>query len=439
MSKLTATAFLLWSAAGISCAHVSRKPAQFSAKSDPTTCREAFDVSLDLEPVRLGREQQLRDFSMVLAVVAEKFPAMIQDFMARAADHPACEDERNVKNFAAEIQYRLDYVFTRIDQFGNEDQVALALKESSLPMQYIAQLCPPAELKERLNKKNAEYENLSRQLDPRFEALKHEFEKAFTMLKDLRRDYAHFQATRKAAKCAPLPVPVWRKNLNRSLVRIGVNFGHGSGFYVAAPDGRFLVTASHVTGLSTINAEQDVQLSSSETNIKKKDPLRDVFYLEPGYVDQGRDITFKKIKTSGPFIPVVKTGERPELNQKFYLTGFPSVSGGKLLGLQCLFKGFSDGPQGKDVFYAMECPGRPDIKGMSGGAAVGSDGRVWGVVVSTQTYTSFAYVAPLSSDEAGNLKLGIQQNFISDLCYDRHDIEPHRCQVMPNMYEENVP
>ena len=66
-------------------------------------------------------------------------------------------------------------------------------------------------------------------------------------------------------------------------------------------------------------------------------------------------------------------------------------------------------------------------------------GRVWGVTSVSEPYTSTMRVIPLSASADGKPKMNIQKVFISDDCYNTFEYQPHRCQVMPNMYQKDVP
>jgi hypothetical protein len=80
------------------------------------------------------------------------------------------------------------------------------------------------------------------------------------------------------------------------------------------------------------------------------------------------------------------------------------------------------------------------MHGVSGGSMLDEKGRVWGVNSVSEPYTSTIKVIPLSAGHDGQPRVNIQKVFVSDDCYNPFEYQPHRCQVMPNMYrEKDVP
>jgi hypothetical protein len=206
----------------------------------------------------------------------------------------------------------------------------------------------------------------------------------------------------------------------------------GTGFFVRTVSGRVLLTAAHVSDLSTQVPLRREYLGEGSARFES-------FELVPGRVDQDRDISYTPVKTSGVNLELVGDNEIPKVGEKIFVTGFPGARN-ELFIYECRMEGF--GPsfrERKNTSYRLDCPGRPDIRGASGGPAFGEDGRVWGVNSSQTDYGSTVFVAPVSTSRDGNIRFGIQQQFVSDFCYSERASFPETCQIMPNQYEKNIP
>jgi hypothetical protein len=268
----------------------------------------------------------------------------------------------------------------------------------------------------------------------------------------LRGEYADFKNSRRPRKCGKAVYP-WVKAVRAASVNLLVDenanrFGmEGTGFYFSTRDGRFLATAAHVPDLD-VRDDTSRMLSQILANGKTRSKTMK-FSIEPGLFDAGRDVSLKPADgRRGPSLPVVGEDESPELGQRFYVTGFPASGHDKFQVVRCTFLGYSprlpDEQNGqvrpqKDAAYKLRCPGAGDLHGASGGALVDERGRVWGINVSSEPATSSFHAMPISLNASGKLNIGIQKVFLSDLCYNALEFVPHRCQVMPNMYDKDIP
>jgi hypothetical protein len=264
-------------------------------------------------------------------------------------------------------------------------------------------------------------------------------------LNQLRGEYFKWKGTRAAKNCGPANY-AWLPAAAEASVLLRSKSEEGSGFFVNTQSGRYLVTAAHVSepkiepaidAKGTRGAQPMMQMilpgGKASKNVR--------FDIVPGMIALNGDITLAK-QEKGPGLELVGQDEVPQLGQRFYVAGYPAFAGDKFQVLRCTFYGFGprlgDGNQ-TEGSYLLRCPGAGDMHGISGGPMIDERGRVWGVNTVSIAYTSSLGVAPLAQNKSGEPKIGIQQVFLSDQCYTPFQYEPHRCQVMPNMYGKDVP
>lgn len=480
----------------LACAHLGRGPAQVKNVRAPLTCSEVFKLAFDLPGMQKQFEVDLQAAVYVREYLDTRYSASIRDFMRRSSRSTSCDDELNVENYAKDIQARIDEVKKTIEdvnekspmiQFvdgpivrqanAGEQLACLGTCEelnknlpfdkapncselchmnsqlrdlffNSIPLQNLTRYCFLGADAKNSGQRSSEFVSLIkqnipaaaemvRQNLPAAEQSKRDYQATEAGLSELQAEYVEFKKARIATRCAPL-ISTWKANVEQATARLTSDFSSGSGFYVRTLQGRFLVTAGHVSKVGPTIPQSE--LSAFSLHGTKYQKSKETFAGNTGSIDLGRDIIFRPAVGTGAALSVIGDTKIPKLGQKFYISGFPGVADKKFTTYACSFVGFGPRLSGeKDAAYVVECPGRPSVAGISGGPAVDEQGRVWGVISSQSRFTSYIFIAPLSADAGGKLKIGIWQTFVSDLCLKNLNSQIGRCEIMPNLYEESVP
>jgi hypothetical protein len=482
----------------IACTHFAkREPAQVVRFEGQPTCEMVTAGAFNVSMVDEGISIEERAWERAGHYLKEQFPAMIRAFMEKAAQDTSCEVENDVPRFEADIKYRIEFLngsiksstgpasvlgFAHSALFTDAtfaDQLACyGICSASRARPTCAKTCgvtqafndlywtspaphvlsgvcfgdvTPQDRDEKQKKFisdfNAARDNLAGYLKSKLPMLEAALAEKTSLRDDLMKlqaEYKIFVAQRKPRKC-PVIEAAWAKKVRKSTIRLQRHSSLGTAFYVKAPSGRFLVTAAHVVGLDTSSPSGDSTVMTSEKGglVTKRSGKVETFSIVPGMHDKERDINFKNAPGKGEALEVARADEIPHVGQKFFVNGFPGVAEGKYMTYECTFIGFGPAmPDRKDVAYELDCPGRPELGGISGGPAVDENGKVWGVNSAAPKYSSHFSVAPLSVGTDGLLKIGIQQVFLSDNCFSLNgagSTEPHRCQIMPRQLEESIP
>lgn len=491
MKSLNSWFYLLF--ALVACAHSpTRGPAQVRSRS--LTCDDVIEKLFDTASVKAQIEAAHRVVEAVEYHIGQQFPAQIREFMEHANSSPTCEDERLVPLYANDLRNRIEYLSSSLevakgsdtpiallrsslfternfaDQMacfsacGAKDSSRISSKKNSCgdeckitegfrdfygqygPVQFLSRICfleassipDQVAFSSKFNSAKAPFYEYLESSRAQFERYIPLLQGLKSRLLSLQTDYRRFQESRKAATC-PVTVYPWEKQVRKNVMFLSQGRERGSGFFVKTKHGRNLVTAAHVSNL-TLGAPVK---ESRMANVVPADRLKAAkveFVLAPGLHDTENDVTIKHVNENGNGLEVVQSDQVPEVGQKFFINGFPGALGRKYLSFQCTFKGFGQAMVNRKEFaYIFDCPGLPNISGMSGGPVVDEEGRVWGVNSSTTTYDSRMAATPLSVSANGELKSGIQKIFLSDDCYDAHEMVKRRCQVMPRALEESIP
>jgi hypothetical protein len=275
---------------------------------------------------------------------------------------------------------------------------------------------------------------LAAELRPDFEQLISSFDESIRTLENLHTVVREFRERH------PLNCPPRREwNFKRFLPSLIHTFemASGSGFFVEAGGQKYLLTAAHVSQVGVQAPEQTLAFATGESKSIEQEDMR----LSPGEFNAALDVSLMKTSRQ---VPALKAASAQELStleagRRFYALGFPLNKKGRAVAIPCRFEGFAPGQRdSREAQMLLYCPGRTRAVGISGGPLLDEQGRVWGMNSSEAAYSGALLVTPILEDR-GRLQLGIQQAFLSPLCYERNLTSPRRCQVMPNMFESQVP
>lgn len=463
-------------------------------------CTDLFNATFRADDLQLSYEEGKFIYAEVRKYVDSKYAGLIHDFMASADRVSECETERDVDLYFADITSKIGFLRGRIHK-NNESaaaQAALArpgfsvedvgaqlacyspcairqmqattyakktCREScgtdpkladffddTTDLKRLAFACfPGMGIKNVQREREVYIANYSRVMPPYLSKLK-EISSALgdelatdrrivAGLNRLSAEYLKWKSNRAAKQCAPGNY-AWLPEVTAASVVLRSKSTEGSGFFINTQSGRYLVTAAHVSEPKIdpeSNRKPQPMMQMISPGGKASKNVR--FDIIPGMIALNVDITLAR-QEKGRGLELVGEDEVPQLGQHFYVAGYPAFAGEKFQVLRCTFYGFgprlSDGNQ-TEASYLLRCPGAGDMHGISGGPMVDERGRVWGVNTVSIPYTSSLGVAPLMQNKSGVPKIGIQQIFLSDLCYTPFQYEPQRCQVMPNMYNKDVP
>jgi len=273
------------------------------------------------------------------------------------------------------------------------------------------------------------YVEMLKQQQPELQKLADEFTESKAAL-DLLRPELNKLIT--APRCRS-PKYAWLPAVQAATSQVRTNVDSASAFYAKAGAQRFLVTAMHVPRLSPQSPSGPVQVVDMGGNVKVSLTAE----LIPNQSDISRDINMTAAPAVGPTVKIVSSQETPAVGQRFYVVGYPA---GKFTVTRCTFQGFGARLNGMpDAAYRLFCPGVGNLHSASGGPTVDEKGRAWAVNSEIIPLESVVIVSPLSMTADNKLVTGIHQVFLSDACFGNGDKEPHKCQVIPNRFEENNP
>lgn len=489
LSKILVTASVTC-LSSTSCAHTPKRVPAGAVPVSP--CETAITGGGDLDSLRKMYTRQEEDWRGRLEFFTKYYPLKIHGIMHLPSEKSSCDAEREVSRYSTDLDHQIEFVKTAIASFEGVASPQYKLKQplfeekfpdtlacyseclarnanqtksgpkqcatqcaadkafmdyflSDPSTQQVAEACLANSLPGTITQKRLVLIAAWRRTMPEMKKFLQEtvatneertraLRKTLSQLIALKDEYSKFTFSRQQLKC-PDEIPSWVGSARPAIVLMRHEKFFGTGFYVRTISGRVLLTAAHVPDLS-----QEVPLRKQYLgdDILKNDHYEQ-FELMPGRIDQDRDVAYTPVKSNGVNLELVGDNELPKIGQKIFVAGFPGAQK-KLFIYQCRMEGFGPSFHGrKNASYRLDCPGRPDIRGASGGPAFGEDGRVWGVNSSQTDYGSTVFVAPVSLSRDGNIRFGIQQQFVSDFCYSERASLPEPCQIMPDQYETDIP
>ncbi|MGZ3721492.1 MAG: S1 family peptidase, partial [Bdellovibrionales bacterium] len=466
------------------------------------TCAQIFKLTFGADQLQRIFDHDAQVFEQVRKFEGSKYPVLIHEFMSRAANRPSCEDERDVDLWAADITSKIQ-IFNNRMKASTDQKTAQAILskpafanapvanqwacfgecqvrqeqaisfpavtcekkcgldpelgkfyQDSIAMRRVMDNCFAGVTDKNSLRLQADFKTQYAEIMPPFleklQSLQSRIREDLVIdqamresLLQLRAEYAKFKTARQPRKC-PAQVLAWQKAAAEATVNLRYlfpgerNFGNeGSGFYFMTTSQRYLATAAHVSHLYLESEGDTTKLILSRGTQQSSVQFKTL----PGLAELTRDVTLKTEAIEGPGLKLVGENELPQPGQRFYLTGFPSSGNDRFQIVRCSFLGF--GPRLPEVqenaTYYLRCPGAGDMHGISGGAMLDAEGRVWGVNSSSEPHASAFHATPISMNVAGEVKIGLQQTFLTDLCYSTFEAEPHRCQIMPVMLDKDIP
>ena len=171
-----------------------------------------------------------------------------------------------------------------------------------------------------------------------------------------------------------------------------------------------------------------------------------IYSTDTDIINPNEDVALKKVPKQAHALPVVSSEEKPRIGQKFIISGYPGSRGGKWTTHTCYFDGYYRNNYYSSPHYYLHCPTMvASPAGMSGGAMTSEDGRAWGHNQAVTGLSNHIIISPISEKD-GQVKVGIQDIFLSDHCHkfaldfenEEDIVKQHRCQVMPQGYEQGL-
>lgn len=229
----------------------------------------------------------------------------------------------------------------------------------------------------------------------------------------------------------------------------------GSGFYVRTRDENGkeayrLVTAHHVPSEEHRNDRLPGYLNLNVYGANDR-PVDDIvtkagmamgygadasvrYNLDSSTFDRGNDVLALPA-APGNALELAPEGELPQHGSEILITGHRGGTGNLVYTTyRCKFEGYTPNLLDTDMAYLADCPGAPDIGGMSGGAVVDArSGRVIGLVSGQNVNTnSRVIVSPLYESKNGGIRTGPQQQMVQDHCYENSGSkDAYRCSILP--------
>jgi hypothetical protein len=233
-------------------------------------------------------------------------------------------------------------------------------------------------------------------------------------------------------------------------VRLGAGAGQGSGFFLKASDGGWLVTAHHVPERAPGPAGSGCAKVSPPVDIRTRFDLERVrsgrrhfeFSVQPGRFDYGNDV----VLTPADHDVMLETGGVPALGEEVLVAGYPATLG-RYATLRCSMAGYAESLRDPaNASYVLDCPDASyDIAGMSGGPIVSlCTGKVIGAV-SWQDFDEDCPrrgdkrkvgAANIFADAAGKAAFGVPA-VTHSRCWEYQDERLSRvkdCQVIPGFF-----
>ncbi len=229
-----------------------------------------------------------------------------------------------------------------------------------------------------------------------------------------------------------------------SILYIDNTVGTGSGFLVDVKNETRIVTAYHMFSLDlglTWEPQKSELFFRKDFLNRKSQGVPYTFNPKAGRFARMSDVLQVEFPTPHPTLKVIQKGRFPSVDQKFWSVGFPGSSNGLLRAIPCQFYGITQALNGQGARYVFNCEnGAEKFPGMSGGPLVDEDGTAWGVNTNVSMITGQLIVSPIFRDDDGEVRHGMPQYQVVDLCLQPKNWSRHeRCQLMENQYEENIP
>jgi S1-C subfamily serine protease len=385
------------------CTHAPRR--------EPAAVCIANGKPLAMDQVRLGALETLDQYRGIQFYIETSFLRRFQrEFEIEKRN---CDDEYRLQGLSADLEMSLAY-------FRGKQKAAASLGMRIADSRLVESL--------------ACMKPLTTELRPDFEQLVASFDESIRTLENLKSKVHEF-IERHPPKCTAQRE--WDfKRFTASLIHTS-EAASGSGFFIEAGGQKYLLTAAHVSQVSVQASEQILAFTIGESKLIEQEEME----LSPGEFNAALDVSLKKTSRKVPALKAASAHELSTLEpgHRFYALGFPLNKNGRAVAIPCWFEGFAPGQrQSREAQMLLYCPGRTRAVGISGGPLVDEQGRVWGMNSSEAAYSGALLVTPILEDH-GRLQLGVQQVFLSSLCYERNLASPRRCQVMPNMFETQVP
>jgi hypothetical protein len=385
------------------CTHAPRRA--------PAAVCLANGKPLAMDQVRLGALDTIDQYRGIQFYTETSFLRRFQHEFE--IENRTCDDEYRLQGLSADVDMSLAYFRGKkkaADGFG-------------------MRLADP-----RLIESLACMKPLAAELRPDFERLVASFDESIRTLENLKTVVREFNE-RHPPKCASRRE--WDvRRLLPALIHT-TEASSGSGFFVEAGGQKYLLTAAHVSQIGPQASEQTLTFTTGESKSLEREEMK----LSPGEFNAALDVSLKKTSRGTRALKAASARELVTLEsgRRFYALGFPLNKNGRAVAIPCSFEGFAPGQrQSREAQMLLYCPGRARAVGLSGGPLVDEQGRVWGMNSSEAAYSGALLVTPVLEDQ-GRLQLGVQQTFLSPLCYERNLAFPRRCQVMPNMFESQIP
>lgn len=242
-----------------------------------------------------------------------------------------------------------------------------------------------------------------------------------------------------------VPIPGWKSSARTAVDLVKGPQKQGTAFYISVGDEVRVVTAEHIYNEFDLwSALEPKTLTFTTVSFRHTNRSQTTRELSPeaGLYNRGADIIQKRVTDRNAGLKLISSSALPEDGQNFYLVGYPKVKDYKYTVYRCTFYGYaiSKVPTSSSMVYVLRCPGVDGhIAGMSGGPVLDESGKVWGLITDHNPFLARVYVSPMSITPEHEVRMAIQQTFMSNRCVSENEFEPHRCQVMPNNFGADTP